>query len=261
MSDDSQSVLVERRDDVAVVTLNRPQKLNALHEAGWRRLAEVMGETDADEQVRCVVLRGAGKAFGAGADIAEFETVRRDAARAQAYGEIEMAGVVAVARCRHPTVAMIGGACVGGGLEIALACDLRVAGESSRFGMPINRLGLTTSYDEMLLLVRTIGPGAIRELLLEGQVVDAARAYHLQLVTHLVPDDAVEAETMAVARRIADGAPLVNRWHKAFLRRLEDPAPLTEAERREGFAAFDTEDFRAGYRAFLAGERPRFEGR
>lgn len=261
MSPDSPPVLADRHDDVAIVTLNRPDKLNALPEAGWRRLADVMRDLDADDVVRCVVVRGAGSAFGAGADIGEFDTVRRDAERAQAYGEVEMAGVHGVAHCRHPTVAMIRGACVGGGLEIALACDLRVCGESSRFGMPINRLGLTASYDEMTLLVATIGISAVRELLLEGQVVDAARAHHLHLVNHVVPDDAVEAEAMAVARRVADGAPLVNRWHKQFLRRLADPAPLTEAERREGFAAFDTEDFRTGYRAFLAGERPRFEGR
>src|SRR5918994_1165786 len=143
-------VLVSRDGVIATVALNNPARLNALDRAMWARLGDAMRELSADEQVRCVVVRGAGeKAFAAGADIAEFARERADAKQAKPYGELIHETMQSVARCRHPTVAMIRGACVGGGLEIAAMCDLRVAGQSSRFGIPVNRLGLTMAYGEL----------------------------------------------------------------------------------------------------------------
>jgi enoyl-CoA hydratase/carnithine racemase len=256
------TVLVRREGDIATVTLNRPEKLNALNHATWLTLRDTMREMDADETLRCVVLRGAGgKAFAAGADISEFAEHRKDIAAAKRYGEAEHNGVMSVAECRHPTVALIEGACVGGGLEIASACDIRVAGRSSRFGVPINRLGLTMAYPELQWFVATFGRVAALELLLEGGVVDAERAFALGLVNRVVADDQVEAEAYAAARRIAAGAPLVNRWHKKFMRRLLDPMPLTQAELDEAFAAFGTKDYQTGFRAFLEKRTPDFEGK
>jgi enoyl-CoA hydratase/carnithine racemase len=167
----------------------------------------------------------------------------------------------ALKTCRHPTVALIEGVCVGGGLEIAALCDLRICGESSRFGVPINRLGLVMAYPEIDGLRRLVGPAAALEILLEGRVFGAAEAREKGLVTRVVADDQVEAEAYETARRIAAGAPLVARWHKRFLARLEDPAPLSAAELEEGYDCYDTEDFRIGTRAFLAKTTPRFEGR
>jgi enoyl-CoA hydratase len=167
----------------------------------------------------------------------------------------------AIRDCRHPTVALIEGICVGGGLEIAALCDLRICGESSRFGVPINRLGLVMAYDELAGLAALVGRAATLEILLEGRVFGAREAKDKGLVTRVVPDAEVEAEAMATARRITAGAPLVARWHKKFLRRLDDPAPLTPEELDEGFACFDTEDFQIGYRAFLAKTKPEFQGR
>jgi enoyl-CoA hydratase/carnithine racemase len=166
----------------------------------------------------------------------------------------------AIDRCRHPVVAQIHGICVGGGLEIAAGADLRICGESSRFGVPINKLGLVMAYAEIGALIRLAGEATALEILLEGRVFDAREARDKGLVTRVVPDDQVEAEARATAQRIADGAPLVARWHKKFARRLRDAAPLSDAEYDEGFACFGTEDFRIGYRAFLAKQRPAFKG-
>jgi enoyl-CoA hydratase/carnithine racemase len=221
-----------------------------------------MGELSADDSLRCVVLRGAGdKAFSAGADISEFDTVRRSAAAAKEYGALVARALDALSGCRHPTVAMIRGACVGGGLEIATYCDLRIAGESSRFGIPISRLGLVVARDEMARLVELVGRAHALEILLEGRVFGAGEALAKGLLNRVVPDDQVEKEVSESAERIARGAPLVARWHKKFAARLRDPRPLTPEEADEEYACYETEDFRIGTRAFLDKKTPEFKGR
>ena len=258
----SDAILLQRDGAIATVVLNNPQKLNALSFAMWMRLGEVMHELEHDDSVRCIVLRGAGdKAFAAGADIAEFESVRTNARVAKSYGDRIEGTMRAVAECRHPTLAMIHGVCVGGGLEIASQCDLRICGSSSRFGIPINKLGLVVGYGEMAALIDLVGRATALEILLEGRVFGAIEAKEKGLVNRIVADDRVEAEALAAAARIAAGAPLVARWHKKFARRLADPHPLSEAERDEGYACFDTEDYRIGFKAFLAKAKPEFKGR
>ena len=167
----------------------------------------------------------------------------------------------AIARCRHPIVAMIHGVCVGGGLEVISQCDLRICGASSRFGIPIKNLGLVVGYGEMQGLIALVGRAVALEILLEGRVFGAEEAKDKGLVNRVVPDDKVEEESLAAARRIADGAPLVARWHKKFARRLASPRPPTAAERDEAYTCFDTEDFKTGVKAFLAKEKPEFKGR
>jgi enoyl-CoA hydratase/carnithine racemase len=255
-------ILVDRDADIATVTLNRPEKLNALTKPMWRRLGEIMRELSADDSLRCVVLRGAGeKSFAPGNDISEFANTRSNSAQAREYGVVHHAALAALDECRHPMVAMIHGICVGGGLEIAALCDLRICGVSSRFGAPINRLGLSMGLREMQGLLTLAGKAVTLEILLEGRVFGADEALQKGLVTRVVPDDKVVEEAYATARRIADGAPLVARWHKQFMRRLHDPAPLTETELDEGYACYDTEDFRTGYKTFLAKAKPGFKGR
>ncbi len=254
-------ILVERDGHVATVTLNRPDKLNAMTKPMWAQLGEVMEGLSGDDAQRCVVLRGAGgRAFSPGNDIGEFETARANAEQARAYGRILHRTLGAITTCRHPTVALIEGICVGGGLEIAACCDLRICGASSRFGVPIKRLGLVMAYEELEALVQLVGRANAAEILFEGEVFGAERALAMGLVNRVVADDAVETEAYATAIRIADGAPLVARWHKRFMQRLKDPAPLTEAERDEGYHCFDTEDFRRGYQAFLKKTAPAFKG-
>jgi enoyl-CoA hydratase/carnithine racemase len=256
------TILVTRDGAVATIVLNRPEKLNALTRDMWRRLGDATVALSGDDDVRCIVLRGAGgKAFAPGNDISEFETERHDPASAKAYGADMHRTLSAIQDCRHPTVALIEGICVGGGLEIASLCDVRICGTSSRFGVPVNRLGLVMAHAELDGLVRLVGPATAAEIVLEGRVFGAEEAKDKGLVTRIVDDGEVEAEAMAAARRIAAGAPLVARWHKKFIRRLADPRPLSEAEIDEGFACFGTADFNTGYRAFLAKSEPEFEGR
>jgi enoyl-CoA hydratase len=256
------SVLVERDGQIATVVLNRPERMNALNQATWARLGAVMAELGADAALRCVVIRGAGdKAFAAGADIAEFKNERANSAQAKAYSRGGIGWMHSVADCPVPTVALIQGACVGGGLLIASQCDLRICNESARFGVPVKNLGLTESYDELQAMMRVIGAAASLEILLEGRIWSAREAYEKGLVSRVVADAGVVEEAYAAARRIADGAPLVARWHKKFVRRLLDARPLTQEERDEGYACFDTEDFRTGVAAFLAKRKPDFAGR
>ena len=256
------SIAVVREGATATVVLNRPDKLNALTKSMWHDLGTAIGALSADDDLRCIILRGAGeKAFSPGNDIGEFATERANKAQAIGYGEVMRSTAEALAACRHPLVAQIHGICVGGGLEIAALCDLRICGESSRFGAPIKNLGLVMAYPEMAPLVRLVGPAVALEILLEGRIFDAAEAKDKGLVTRVVPDEQVAAEARATAERIAEGAPLAARWHKKFARRLAEPRPLTPAEQDECFACFDTEDFRIGYTAFLAKRKPKFVGR
>jgi len=255
-------ILVERDGPIATVVLNRPDKLNALTRPMWQGLGDAVRRLSADDSVRCIVLRGAGeKAFSPGNDISEFETVRGNKAQAIDYGRFMHVTLAALDECRHPVVAQIHGICVGGGLEIAAAADLRICGESSRFGAPVKNLGLVMAYAEMAPLVRLVGRTVALEILLEGRVFGAQEAKDKGLVTRVVADNQVAGEARATAEHIAEGAPLVARWHKKFARRLADPRGLTAAERDECYDCFDTEDFRIGYAAFLAKRKPEFVGR
>lgn len=257
-----QAILIEYDERIATITLNNPDKLNALDLGMWQGLTDAFKSLSANDDLRCIVLRGAGdKAFAAGADIEEFTRMRSSSAQAQDYAQITHAAMEAIAGSRHPTVAMIQGACVGGGLEIASMCDMRICGESSRFGVPVNRLGLVMSYGELGGLMALAGPAVALEIVLEGRVFGASEALEKRLVNRVVPDAEVPVEAYAAARRIGQGAPLVARWHKQFVRRLLNPAPLSAQEHAEAYACFDTEDFRIGYQAFVNKSKPAFQGR
>jgi enoyl-CoA hydratase len=258
----TKEVLVERDGGIVTVILNRPERLNALTWAMWEGVRDAFAALEPQDDVRCVVLRGAGnKAFAPGADIAEFATLRANFAQAQAYGRLMHDAMRSIAEARHPTVALIQGICVGGGLELAMLCDVRVCGEGSRFGVPINRIGVTMGYPEIAALIKLVGRQTALEILLEGRIFGAAEAKEKGLVSRVVPDSEVEGEAYAAARRIAAGAPLVNRWHKKFARRLEELRALEPKEFDEPYETFDTEDFRLGYQSFLRKETPTFRGR
>jgi enoyl-CoA hydratase/carnithine racemase len=255
-------VIVARDGEIVTVTLSNPDRLNALSLAMWEQLGSHIRALHEDESLRCVVIRGAGeKAFAAGADIAAFAKERANSKQAKKYGERIARSMHSLAECRHPVVALIQGACVGGGLLVASQADIRLCGESSRFGVPVKNLGLVEAYDELAGMMRVVGRAATLEILLEGRVWGAREAYEKGLVNRVLPDDKVVEEAYAVARRIAEGAPLAARWHKKFVRRLADPKPLSKKEYDESYACFDTDDFREGVAAFLAKRKPRFTGR
>ena len=256
------TINLDIQGEIATLTLNNPDKLNAINLAMWQQLSANMATISADRDIRCVVLRGAGdQAFAAGGDLEEFVTGRATLEQALHYhGEVAKA-LNAIADCPHPTVALIKGACIGGGLEIAGVCDLRIAGESARFGAPINKLGFSMYPGEMEGLLRLAGPAVIKEILLEGRILSAGEAYEKGLLSRVIKDEQVEDEAYASARRICQGAPLVAGWHKQWIRRLLDGRPLSDEEKAASFAFLETEDYREGLAAFLEKRKPVFKAR
>jgi enoyl-CoA hydratase/carnithine racemase len=255
-------ILLRRAGAVAHVVLNRPDKHNCVGRAMWERLGAVFAQLDAETDLRCVVLSGAGeKAFCVGADIAEFATLRADAVQARDYAAVSHGALAAIMACRHPVVAAIRGLCVGGGLELACAADLRICAQGSRFGIPAKRLGLVVATAELAPLQRLVGPANAKEILLTGDLFDADTARAMGLVNRVAPEDGFDDALAALVASIVEGAPLTARWHKRFVDRLADPRPLTADEHDESFLCFDTEDFRTGAAAFLTRTRPVFRGR
>lgn len=256
------AVTTQFENPVATITLKNPGKLNAISVAMWDALRATLTKLAAERTVRCLVIRGADGNFAAGADIEEFPRVRGSREALHRYHRETIAGALsALVECPHPIVALIEGVCVGGGLEIAAGCDLRIAGESSRFGVPINRLGFPMAPDEMRALLALVGRATAAEILLEGRVFGAAEAREKGLLTRVVPDAEVHAEAYLAASRIASAAPLAQRINKRLLRRLSfDAAPLTEAEWDDSFSYADSRDHHEGVTAFLEKRKPRFRG-
>lgn len=251
------------RDENGVVTvlINRPAKRNAFTMEMYSAFGAAFAALEADDSVRCVLVRGAGGHFCAGSDIGGFGDDRNGGQQAREYADFTLAMTDHLKSLRHPTVACVEGACVGGGLEIAAMCDVRIAGRSARFGVPINRIGITLDYRELADITAVIGHSAALEMLIEGRIFGAEEALAKGLVTRIVEDDDVASEAFAAAARIAAGAPLVNRWHKKFIQRLQQKQPLSEAEKEEAYACFDTEDYRLGRDAFSRKLKPAFVGR
>ncbi len=244
---------------VATVLLNRPDKRNALTLGMWRKLARAFGALEADERLRCVVVRGAGGHFAAGADLSEFPERRATAAQAESYGRDMTAGLNAVRDCRHPTIAAIEGLCVGGGLEIALMCDLRLGAADSRYGVPIQKVGVAMPYPELSILTQMLGRPTMLALLLEAQLHDASWAEQRGLLTRIADD--LEAELTAAIGRISAGSPVSHRHHKLFTRLAADRIRTLNAEDvRRSYAAVETGDYREGIAAFLERRTPKFNG-
>ena len=247
---------------IATVIVANDGKLNAVTAQMWRDLKAGFDALSDDDGLRCVIVRGAGEAFAAGGDIGEFAELRDTLARARQLHEQWVAPALAAVRdCPHPTIAAIRGPCIGGGLEIACACDIRIAAADARFGAPINRLGFSMAPAELAIVLAVTGPAAALELLLEGRIIEAAEALRRGLVNRLVECDALDAEVLASAHRIAAGAPLVARAHKRLIRRLQQGTPLSEAELVASYDWLDSDDYREGLAAFAARRKPDFKGK
>lgn len=258
----SGTIHVGRSGNVATVTIDNREKRNAMSQAMWISMGDTILALSADPQLRCIVLRGAGEAaFGSGADIDEFEQIRADKLQAIEFAKHGHRAMHAVRDCPIPTVAAIRGACVGGGMELAAFCDLRICSDDSKFGIPIARLGATLAYAELEGLMRLAGPGTALELLLEGRIIGAQEAYLKGIVNRVVESAGFETELTKTVNRIVEGAPLSARWHKKFVSNLRRAQPLTEDDLAEGYACFDTEDYQVGYQAFIAKKMPSFTGK
>jgi enoyl-CoA hydratase len=252
---------VSREGAIALVTFNRPEVRNAFNRGMWEGLAETMAELSADGALRAVVLRGAGGSFSAGADIGAFAEERGTRALEDRYAEIIHRAMQSIRLCNHPVVALIEGACIGGGAGIATMCDFRVGGEGIRLGITARNLGIWYAYAEIDPILSLAGSGVAAELLIEGRIFNGREAYEKGLLSRVVPDQDVAAEALALAQRIAEGSPLSARFHKQAIRRLRGPLPLTAAEEAEANGFAETEDFQNAFRAFLAKQKPRFVGR
>lgn len=248
---------------IATVSIENPGKRNALTVAMWERLREVFDGLRHDSDLRCVIVRGAAGNFAAGADISEFDQVRSTRAQVADFHERCVSGALrAIHDLPVPVVALIEGACAGGGLEIASVCDLRIAGRSARLGIPIRTLGFSLALGEMEWLYRLVGPAVTAELLFEGRMLDAETALRKGLLTDVVDDAMVAERAHAAAEAVAQSAPLAVRAHKQQLRRLmHSPAPVTREERLASYAFADTDDYRIGIQAFRDKTRPEFTGR
>jgi enoyl-CoA hydratase/carnithine racemase len=245
---------------IATITLNRPDKMNALNLAMWRQLAAAFDAVGRDDELRCVILRGSGGNFAAGADLAEFRDQRWSREQAAQYGDIMIRALFAIRDCRHPTIAAIDGNCVGAGLELAAMCDLRLATTRSRYGVPIQKIGVTMPYPELSELVALLGRPTMLELLLEGSIQDADWALAKGLVTRLCAPEGHDEAVATLAAKIAAGSPVSHRNHKMMTRRVLQPLALSQTEIDQSYAACEAADYQEGITAFLAKRRPVFTG-
>jgi enoyl-CoA hydratase len=245
---------------IARLTLSNPGKLNALSVAMWRELRTHMAKLNVHPGgVRVVIVCGADGQFASGGDIEEFPQFRFDATTLARFHEEDVRPALqALQGCDLPLVAQIDGACIGGGLEIAACCDIRIAGQGARFGVPIARLGFPLAPAELEIVAAVVGPTVLRELLIEARVLDAREAFARGLVTRVVADADVAAETRAAAERIAELSPQALRLNKRALRQFTHSAHSSHAERAPHYAYAASDEHREGLAAFNEKRKPRF---
>ena len=243
---------------VATLTIDRPAKRNAMSYEMWSALPVLLGKVEADDSVRALVVRGTDH-FSAGADISEFADLRADAGGARRYSGAVHAGERAIADLTKPVIAAITGVCVGGGCEIALACDIRIAADDARFGITPAKLGIVYNLTSTKQLVDAVGPAWASQILLSAELVDAATALRIGLVNELHPAGDVVARATALATTMASRAQVSVRGSKAIIRRITDGH---HDEDDIVHALYETsvtsDDYAEGVRAFLEKRPPRF---
>lgn len=254
---------VEKRGAVGWIVFDQPAKMNAINDAMWRAIPEAMAGFDADREVRCVAFRGEGtQAFAAGADISQFEEIRDGQAAVGEYDELLDRVLHAIQDSRKPSVALIHGFCMGGGLEVALACDLRYCGESAQFAIPAAKLGLAYNVEGHKRLMETVGHARAREIMFLGRRYGAQEAAAMGLVQRVLPDAELGPFVDGVIATLLDNAPLAIANSKAIVEEYvksagaPDAARMLEAMRR----CAASEDYKEGRRAFMEKRKPNFKG-
>ena len=257
-------ILQSVTDGIGIITFNNPEKRNAMSLEMWEGLGEALIELRDNPAVRVVVLAGAGdKAFVSGADISQFEKTRHNAEASEEYSRRSAAQRALFADYPKPTIACIRGFCLGGGMQVAMAADIRLASDNSQFGIPAARLGIAYGYDGLRNLVSLVGPSWARLIMYTGMRIDSAEALRIGLVDRVIPDAELWKGAMEIAGSISGNAPLAIKAAKITIAQvLKDPDQRDmDAIKDIGTACMDSEDFREGRRAFMEKRKPKFTGR
>jgi enoyl-CoA hydratase/carnithine racemase len=255
---------VEKRGGVGWIVFDSPAKRNAINGAMWRGIAPAMARFDADPEVRCVAFRGSGReAFSAGADISEFDKIRAQTSSVSEYDGLLDQVLHAIQDSRKASVAMIHGFCMGGGLEVALACDLRYCGASAQFGIPAAKLGLAYNLEGHKRLLETVGHARAREIMFLGRRYGANEALAMGLIHEVLPDSELEAHVSGVTKALSENAPLAIANSKTIIEEYvkAQGAPDAAAMKRAMQRCIDSQDYKEGRRAFMEKRKPRFEGK
>jgi len=257
-------ILQSVADGVGVITFNNPEKRNAMSLDMWEGLGHALIELRDDADVRVVILVGAGdQAFVSGADISQFEKTRHNAQASEEYSKKSAAQRALLADYPKPTIACIRGFCLGGGMQVAMMSDIRIASNNSQFGIPAAKLGIAYGYDGLKHLVSLVGPSWARLLMYTGMRIDSAEALRIRLIDRVLPDAELWDATSEIARTISGNAPLAIKAAKVTIAQvLKDESQRDmDAIRDSGTACMDSEDFREGRRAFMEKRKPKFSGR
>jgi len=257
-------MLQSAADGVGVITFNNPDKRNAMSLEMWEGFGQALIALRDDPAVRVVILVGAGdKAFVSGADISQFEKTRHNAEAAEEYSRRSAAQRALLADYPKPIIACIQGFCLGGGMQLAMAADIRIAADNSQFGIPAAKLGIAYGYDGLNNLVSLVGPSWARLIMYTGMRIDSAEALRIGLVDRVVPDTELWDATMEIARTISGNAPLAVQAAKITIAQiLKEPGARDMAAIKQiGTDCMDSEDFREGRRAFMEKRKPEFKGK
>lgn len=251
-------------DGVGIITFNNPEKRNAMSLDMWEGLGQALVELRDDPAVRVVIMVGAGdKAFVSGADISQFEQTRHNAEASEEYSRKSAAQRALLADYPKPTIACIRGFCLGGGMQVAMMADIRLASDTSQFGIPAAKLGIAYGYDGLKHLVSLVGPSWARLLMYTGMRIDAAEAVRIGLVERVLPDAELWDATLDIARTISINAPLAIQAAKITITQVlrDESQRDMDAIKNIGTACMDSEDFREGRQAFMEKRKPQFRGK